>query len=109
MPESSDTFFKTVTLDANGSAATVVQNNSTTTVKRSVALYAPAYSTIAIHISGTATVVIKTNPFGDPAKDFTIKTVTATTQEVVTSANYYVLDVTAVSGTVTAVLIECDD
>ncbi len=83
--------------------------HSTTAVVRSNCLYAPAYSTLAIHVSGTATIVIKANPFGDATKDFTIKTVTATTQEVITSANYYLLDITANSGTVTAIIVPNED
>ena len=108
MSESSSLFFDTFTQNADGTA-NIVSSNNTTTAKRSLALFAPAYSTLAIHVSGTATVVIKTNPFGETAKDFTIKTVTATTQEVITSANWYVIDVTAVSGTVTAVLVCNED
>jgi hypothetical protein len=108
MCESSETFFKTVTLDATGTAQ-IDQKNFTTTVVRSQAVYAPAQSTLAIHISGTATVVVKSSPFADTAKDFTISTVTTTSQVAIANANMIVLDVTAISGTVTAVLIPNDD
>ena len=83
--------------------------HSTTAVVRSNCLFAPANSTVAIHITGTATVVVKSNPFGEVAKDFTLATLTATGQQVVVSANYIVLDVTVNTGTVTAILIPNED
>lgn len=92
-----------------GDIVRYLPDNDTTTVKRSNVLFAPANSTVAVHISGTATVVIKSSPFGDSTKDFTLATLTATGQQVVVSANYIVVDVTAISGTVTAVLIPNED
>lgn len=94
---------------ANGGVLHYVQNDATSVVARSNTLFAPAYSTLCIHISGTATVVIKNNPFADTAKDFTIKTVTTTSQEVISSAMNILVDVTAVSGTVTVRLIPNED
>lgn len=108
MSESLRTFFETVTVNADGTQK-INYSNSTTAIARSRTLFATASSTVAIHITGTATVVVKSNPFNDPTKDFTLATLTATGQQVVVSANYIVLDVTAVSGTVTAILIPNED
>lgn len=108
MSESLSTFFETVVVNADGTQK-VTYANSTTTTKRSQVIFAPSNSTVAIHISGTGTVVIKSSPFGDSAKDFTLATLTATGQQVVVSANFIVVDVTAVNGTVTAVLIPNED
>lgn len=108
MSESYEAFFKTVTLGTTGTAQ-INQKNFTTTIVRSQAIYAPAQSTLAIHISGTATVVVKSSPFADTSKDFTISTVITTSQVAIANANMIVLDVTAVSGTVTAVLVANED
>ena len=107
MSEDTDSFFG-VEQTISG-VVRKLPSHSTTAVVRSNILYAPAYSTLAIHITGSASVTIKTNPYGEAAKDFTIKTVTATTQEVITSSNMYLLDVTANTGTVTAMIICNED
>jgi hypothetical protein len=110
MSECNDSFFGYYQDDtATGGVLRYVKKDDTTVAARSNTLFAPAYSTLCIHISGTATVVIKNNPFADTSKDFTIKTVTATSQEVVTSAMSILVDVTAVTGTVTVKLIPNED
>lgn len=72
---------------------------------RSNGLYCPALSTIAIHIAGTGSVNVISNPFGDSAKDKILSTLTASGEVVIASASIIFLDVTAVSGTVTAKVI----
>ena len=95
---------------ATGGNKWLIQNDQTSAASvRSRALFAPAYSTLCIHISAAASVVIKSNPFGDTTKDFTIKTVTTTTQEVVTSAMWIVLDISGNTGIVTAKLVPNED
>ena len=108
MTESCNKFYDVFTQNANGTGELLVKNLTTVTGRSNV-LFASYGSTLAIHISGTATVQIVSNPFGDSAKDFVIKTITATTQEVVTSAMYITLVVTAITGTVTAELIFNED
>ena len=108
MSESARKFFETVTQNADGTQ-TIAYVNTKTGTGRSNVIFAPANSTLCIHMSAAASVTIKNNPFGDATKDFTIKTVTATTQEVVTSAMQLVLDVTANSGTITVELILNED
>jgi hypothetical protein len=83
--------------------------HSTTAVVRSNCLFAPALSTLVVHISATATVVVKSNAFGETAKDATLTTLSATGRHVIASADKIVLDVTANTGTVTAILICNED
>lgn len=94
---------------ATGGVVRPIKSDSTTVVARSLALYAPANSTLCINVNGTATVVIKSNPFSDPTKDVTLQTVSASTEYAITTAKYIVVDVTAISGTVTAVLVQGDE
>lgn len=82
-----------------------VKSDATTVVARSNTIYAPANSTLCVNVSGTATVVIKSNPFSDPAKDVTLQSVSTSTEYAITTAKYVLVDVTAVSGTVTAILV----
>lgn len=95
-------------LSSGGVLRNIIKHDTTATAV-SNPVYANQGATLAIHISGTASVIIKNRAFGDSAKDFTIKTVTATTQEVITSAMNIVLDVTVTSGTVTAIVIPNED
>jgi hypothetical protein len=95
-------------ISSNGVLKPTIKH-SVTAVTRSNTLFAPANSTISIHVAGTATVVIKSNPFGDTAKDITLTTLTATGEYAVTSAKNVLVDVTAVSGTVTAMLVCNED
>jgi hypothetical protein len=79
-----------------------VPTESVSAITRSKAIFCPALSTICINISGTATVNIISNPFDDPAKDKIFQVVTATGHFVVDSAAIIIVDVTAISGTVSA-------
>jgi len=86
-----------------------VFNESTTVAIRSTALYCPSYTTISIDISGTANVQIIFNPYdGTPsAKDQVAKTVTVTSTfanatYVTPGAGSYLINVTAITGTVSA-------
>ena len=72
---------------------------------RGIGVYCPALSTVCIHIDGTANVNIISNPFGDVAKDKIIHAVAASDHLVLDSAAIIILDVTAVTGTVTARLV----
>jgi hypothetical protein len=108
MSESLSTFFETVVVNSDGTQK-VTYSNSTTVAKRSRVIFAPALSTVAVHVSGTGTAVIKSSPFGDTSKELTLTTLTATGQYTVASANQIVVDVTAVSGTVTAALLPNED
>jgi hypothetical protein len=83
----------------------VVPVNSTVGTPRSPGILVPALSTVCVHISGTATVVIKSNPFDDPSKDVTLTSLSATGNYVVPSACNLVIHVTANTGTVTCVII----
>jgi hypothetical protein len=103
-------FFSYVQDDtATGGVERLVDSDVTTVVARSRTLYAPAGSTVCVHVSGTATVVIKSNPFADAAKDVTLTSVSASTEYAVASARHILVDVTAVSGTVTAKLVCNED
>ena len=72
---------------------------------RGIGIYCPALSTICIHIAGTGTVNVISNPFDDAAKDRTIHSTSVSDQLVLQSAAIIILDVTAVTGTVTARLV----
>jgi len=72
---------------------------------RGIGVYCPAFSTICIHIDGTGTVNVISNPFGDAAKDKIIHSTSLSDQLVLQSAAIIILDVTAVTGTVTARLV----
>jgi hypothetical protein len=78
---------------------------SVTTATRSGGTYCPALSTVCINISGTATVKIISNPFGVNAMDTVLTTVTVSGNYVVDSAAVIVVDVTAVTGTVSALVV----
>lgn len=78
---------------------------SVTVPTRSGGIYCPANSTVCINIVGTATVKIISNPFGVSAMDKDLQTITATGHYVVASAAVIVVDVTAVSGTVSALIV----
>jgi len=69
---------------------------------RGIGVFCPALSTICIHIAGTASVNIISNPFGDSVKDKIIHSIAASDHLVLDSAAIIILDVTAVTGTVTA-------
>ena len=77
-------------------------DSDVTVPTRSNGLFCPALSTICIHIAGTATVNIISNPFDDAAKDKIIHSTSVSDQLVLASAAIIVLNVTAVTGTVTA-------
>ena len=81
-----------------------VNNESTTSVVRSGALYAPSFSTISVDIQGTATVQVILNPFdGCPsAKDKVLVTLNSSGTYITPGAGAYLLNVTAVTGTVSA-------
>jgi hypothetical protein len=103
-------FFSYVQDDtATGGVERLVDSDVTSVPARSRTLYAPAGSTLCVNVSGTATVVIKSNPFADAAKDVTLTSVSASTEYVIASAKHVLIDVTAVSGTVTAKLICNED
>jgi len=72
---------------------------------RGIGVYCPALSTVCIHIAGTGNVNIISNPFGDAAKDRIIHSLSASDHLVLDSAAIIILDVTAVTGTVTARLV----
>jgi hypothetical protein len=71
-------------------------------ITRSNGVFCPALSTISINITGTASVNIISNPFDDPTKDLVLTTLTASGQYVVSSAQNILINVTAVTGTVSA-------
>ena len=77
-------------------------DSDVTVPTRSNGLFCPALSTICIHIAGTGSVNVISNPFDDAAKDKTLSTLTASGEVVIASAGIIILDVTAVSGTLTA-------
>lgn len=81
-----------------------VFNESTTAIIRSTALYCSSFTTISIDISGTASVQIILNPFdGVPTlKDKVMTTLTTSGTYVVPGAGAYLINVTAVTGTVSA-------
>jgi hypothetical protein len=108
MSESRNTFFETVTVNADGTQK-VVYSDATTTAKRSQTVYAPANSRICVNVSGTTTVLIKSNPFGVDAMDVTLTTLSASGEYLLQYAAMIVVHVTAVSGTVTAILVPGDD
>jgi hypothetical protein len=81
------------------------QVKSVTAITRAGGIYCPALSTVCIHISGTATVKIISNPFDDAAKDKVLTTLTSSGEYVVASAQNIIIDVTAVTGTVTAMIV----
>jgi hypothetical protein len=78
---------------------------ATTGTPRSAGVLIPALSTICVHISATATVVIKSNPFNDPTKDVTLTTITVSGNYVVPSSNVIVVHVTANTGTVSCLIV----
>lgn len=83
----------------------VQEVNSTTGTPRSPAVFVPALSTVCVHISATASVAIKSNPFDDPAKDVTLTTISASGIYTVPSAMSLVIHVTANTGTVTVLIV----
>jgi len=78
---------------------------SVTAATRSGGTYCPALSTVCINISGTATVKIISNPFGVSGMDNVLTTISASGDYVVDSAAVIVVDVTAVTGTVSALIM----
>lgn len=78
---------------------------STTGTPRSSGVLVPALSTVCVYISATASVVIKSNPFDDAAKDFTLTTLTTTGNYVVPSACVVIVQVTANTGTVSCLIV----
>jgi len=72
---------------------------------RSGGIYCPALSTVNINIVGTASVSIITNPFGVSAMDTVLSTITASGTYAVATAAIIVIDVTAVTGTVSALVV----
>ena len=107
MSEGCYTFFGTV-VDNNG-LLTQTRSDITTATGRSNTLFAPALSTLVVHISGTASITLISNPVRDTAKDITISTISAAGRTTIASADYIALNVTAISGTVTAVLVPNED
>jgi hypothetical protein len=103
-----NTFFGSTTTNSEGTLLKT-ESNSTTIAKRGNELYAPANSRICVNVSGTATVLIKSNPFGVDAMDVTLTTLSASGEYLLQYAAMIVVHVTAVSGTVTAVLVSGDD
>jgi hypothetical protein len=101
--------------DFFGSSQTVndvvkyVPSHVTTVVKRSNGKYCSAYSRLCVNIDGTATVLVQSNPFGVPAMDLTLSTITVSGEYLIVYGAVIVLDVTAVNGTVTAILVCGDD
>lgn len=81
-----------------------VNNESTTVIVRSSALFAPSFSTISVDVVGTANVQIILNPFdGCPiAKDKLLVTLTASGTYITPGAGAYLISVTSISGTVAA-------
>lgn len=79
--------------------------NSTTGTPRSSGIFVPALSTVCIHISATASVAIKSNPFDDPTKDVTLTTISASGIYTVPSSMVLVIHVTANTGTVTCLIV----
>lgn len=108
MSESLESFFGSVVVNEDGTQK-VTYSTSATTVRRSYTLFATAQSTLAIHISGTATVQVISNPFGESDKDAVIDTITASDRLFIPSAMNLVLNITAISGTVTAVITNNED
>lgn len=78
---------------------------TTTGTPRSSGVLVPALSSVCINITGTASVVIKSNPFDDPTKDITLTTLTASGVFTVPSAMVIVVQVTANTGTVSAIIV----
>ena len=111
MSEYSDLGFFGVYQDntASGGVLRSIISNETDTTVRSNSMFVPADSTLAIHISATATVQVISNPFGDPAKDMILDTVTATNQFNMPTARHIILNVTANTGIVTATIVENED
>ena len=67
-------------------------------------VYCPALSTISVVIAATATVRIISNPFNDAAKDKILTTLNASGEYVVASAQVIIIDVTATTGNVSAMI-----
>lgn len=108
--EDYESFFSYIKDDtATGGNKFVVQSDQTSTTGRSKILFAPANSTVAIHISGTASVQVISSPFSDSSKEFTLATVATTSEIVITAARRILLNVASISGTVTAILIPNED
>lgn len=78
---------------------------SVTTPTRSGGTFCPALSTVSVNISGTAIVKIISNPFGDATMDTVLTTITASGNYPIATANVIIVDVTAVSGTVSALIV----
>lgn len=80
---------------------------SVTAPTRSTEIFCPALSTVCIHITGTATVKVISNPFNDATKDLVLSTISTAgaTNYVVASAINLIVDVTAVTGTVSAKVV----
>ena len=98
-------FTQTASAESGTTVLTLTDNISTTGTPRSSGVLVPALSTVNIHISATATVVIKSNPFDDAAKDVTLATVVASGATVIASASVIVVQVTANTGTVSCLII----
>lgn len=81
-----------------------VFTESTTAIIRSTALYCSSFTTISIDVAGTASVQIIFNPFdGIPiAKDKVMTTLTTSGTYVTPGAGAYLINVTAITGTVSA-------
>jgi hypothetical protein len=86
---------------------TITDKLSVTAPTRSSELFCPALSTVCVHITGTATVKVISNPFGDAAKDLVLSTISTAgaTNYVIASAINLIVDVTAVTGTVSVKVV----
>ena len=95
------------TITGSGTGTSVLKSvpkNAVVAATRGQAIYCPALSTVSVVISATATVEIISNPFNDAAKDKVLTTLVATGEYVVASAQVIIIDVTATTGTVTAMI-----
>ncbi len=84
---------------------TVTPVTTSTATGRSNYLYVPAGSKLVLHISATASVQVISNPFSVAAKDIVLQTVTATGSYAFTTADVIAINITANTGTVSAVVV----
>jgi len=84
---------------------TITPTDSSTGTGRSNHLFCPALSTLNIYVSATASVDVISNPFNDIAKDKILTTVTATGVYTIAAASMVSINITANTGTVSAVVV----
>lgn len=93
------------TISSNNGVDTVTKNFTSTGTGRSNYLYVPALSKLVIHISATASVQVISNPFNNSAKDIVLQTITATGSYTFAAADVVAINITANTGTVSAVVV----